>query len=82
MVFKLCFCYGHLVNSIALTGKSLLEALLFAEHGENKLCAEIVLSVKNNFCTQLVLPMFCKKKSFDKDLPVFTVSYEGVSYIP
>ena len=40
------------------TGKSLSEALLFAEHGENMLYTEIVLNVKNNFCTQHVLPMF------------------------
>ena len=40
------------------TGKSLSEALLFAEHGENMLCTEIVLNVKNNFCSQHVLPMF------------------------
>ena len=40
------------------TGKSLPEALLFAKHGENMLCTEIVLNVKNNFCTQHVLPMF------------------------
>ena len=40
------------------TGKSLSEALLFAEHGENMLCTEIVLDVKNNFCTHHVLPMF------------------------
>jgi hypothetical protein len=36
----------------------LSEALLFAEHGEIMLCTEIVLNVKNNFCTQHVLPMF------------------------
>ena len=36
--------------------KSLSEALLFAEHGENMLCTKIVLNVKNNFCTQHVLP--------------------------
>ena len=41
-----------------LTGKSLSEALLFAELGENMLCTEIVQNVKNNFCTQHVLPMF------------------------
>ena len=40
------------------TGKSLWEALLFGEHGEIMLCTEIVLNVKNNFCTQHVLPMF------------------------
>ena len=41
-----------------LTGKSLSEALLFAEHGENMLCKKIVLNVRNNFCTQHVLPRF------------------------
>ena len=46
------------MKSIVHTGKSLSEALLFAEHGENMLCTEIVLNVKNNFCTQHVLPMF------------------------
>ena len=40
------------------TGKSLSEALLFAEHGENILCTKIVLNVRNNFCTQHVLPRF------------------------
>jgi hypothetical protein len=40
------------------TGKSLSEALLFAGHGENMLCTKIVLNVRNNFCTQHVLPRF------------------------
>ena len=40
------------------TGKSLSEALLFAEHGENTLCTKIVLNVRSNFCTQHVLPRF------------------------
>ena len=40
------------------TGKSLSEALLFAEHGKNMLCTKIVLNVRNNFCTQHVLPRF------------------------
>ena len=34
------------------TGKSLSESLIFAEHGENMLCTEIVLNVKNNLYTQ------------------------------
>ena len=38
------------------TGKSLSEALLFAEHGENMLCTKTVLNVRNKFCTQHVLP--------------------------
>ena len=38
------------------TGKSLSEALLFAEHGENIMCTKIVLNVRNNFCTLHVLP--------------------------
>ena len=29
-----------------------------------KLWTEIVFDIQNNFCTQHVLPMFCKKKSF------------------
>ena len=40
------------------TGKSLSEALLFAEHGENMLFTKIVLNVTNNFCAQHVLPRF------------------------
>ena len=40
------------------TGKSLSEALLFAEHWEHILCTKIVLNVRNNFCTQHVLPRF------------------------
>jgi len=36
----------------------LYEALFFAEHGENMLCTKIVLNVRNNFCTQHVLPRF------------------------
>ena len=28
------------------------------------LCTEIVSDIQNNFCTQHVLPIFCKKKSF------------------
>ena len=42
----------------AITGISLSEALLFAERGENMLCTKIVLNVRNNFCTQHVLPRF------------------------
>ena len=41
-----------------ITGKSLSEALLFAEHRENMLYTKIVLNVRNNFCTQHVLPRF------------------------
>ena len=35
-----------------------------SEHGENMLCTEIVFDIQNNLCTQHVLPMFCKNKSF------------------
>ena len=41
-----------------VTGKSLSEALIFAEHWENMLCTKVVLNVRNNFCTQHVLPRF------------------------
>ena len=36
---------------LVITGKSLSE-------GENMLCTKIVLNVRNNFCTQHVLPGF------------------------
>ena len=40
------------------TVKSLSEALLHAEHGENMLCTKLVLNVRNIFCTQHVLSRF------------------------
>jgi hypothetical protein len=49
------FSHRYVVHS---TGKSLSEALLFAENGENMLCTKIVLNIRNNFCTQHVLPRF------------------------
>ena len=39
------------------------------------LCTEIVSDIQNNFCTSHVLPMFCKKKASDKDLPVFVCQF-------
>ena len=47
-----------LIYGASSTGKSLSEALLFAEHGENMLCTKIVLNVRNSFCTPHVLPRF------------------------
>ena len=41
-----------------VTGKSLPEALLFAEHWENMMCTKIVLNVRKDFFTQHVLPKF------------------------
>ena len=48
------------------TGKSLSEALLFAEHGENMLCTEIVLNVKKisvhkvfSPCSELGILTYC-----------------------
>ena len=35
-----------------------------SEHGENMLSTEIAFDILNNFCTQHVLLMFCKNKSF------------------
>ena len=32
--------------------------ILSSEHRENMLCTKIVLNVRNNFCTQHVLPRF------------------------
>ena len=44
---------------VLCTGKSLSESLLFAEHGENMLCAEIVLNVKKNSEHVLSLEFLC-----------------------
>ena len=53
------FKFKTLLKQIFLsTGESLSEALLFAEHGENMLHTKIVLNVRNNFCSQHVLPRF------------------------
>ena len=52
------FLFTLLPNAKHYTGQSLSEALLFAEHGENMFCTKIVLNVRNNFCTQQVLPKF------------------------
>ena len=44
------------------TGKSLSEALLIAEHGENILCTKIVLNVRNNFCAQHISGSFVQRQ--------------------
>ena len=49
-----------------------------SEHGQNMLCAKIVFYLQNNFCTQLVLPMFSKKKSFWQR---FTLRLELMIYV-
>ena len=51
---NLAHAMAHAAKSRTSTGKSLSEALLFAEHGENMLCTKIVLNVK----TISVLNMF------------------------
>ena len=57
--FLILFTYEHAFSRFdMITGKSLSEALLFAEHVENMLCTKIVLNVRNNFCSQHVLPRF------------------------
>ena len=56
--FKVPILTQNLAKPSSVTGKFLSEALLFAEHGENMLCTKIVLKVRNNFCTQHVLPRF------------------------
>ena len=57
-------CWQLCRNTFTITGKSLSETLIFADHGENMSCTEIVFAIRNNFCKQHVLPMFCKNKSF------------------
>ena len=49
---------NYIQNFMLDIGKSLSESLIFAEHGKNMLCKKIVLNVRNNFCTQHVLPRF------------------------
>ena len=56
--YKLGHCGWNKVDHATGTGKSLSEDPLFAEHRENMLCTKIVLNVRNNFCTQHVLPRF------------------------
>ena len=52
-------------QTLRVTGKSLSEALLFAEHGENMLCTKIVLNVRNN--------IHCLSKAFEgPELEIFT----------
>ena len=59
LVFDKCVkIRGFELLTYSFIGKSFSEALLFAEHGENMLCTKIVLNVRNNFCTQHVLPRF------------------------
>ena len=41
------------------------------------LCTEIVSDIQNNFCTQHVLPMFCKKKSFWQRFTCTVVKSKG-----
>ena len=48
----------EVVEAANATGKSLSEALLFAEHGENMLFTKHFLNVSNNLCTQHVFPRF------------------------
>ena len=49
--------------------------------GENMLCTEIVLNVRNNFCTQHVLLVFCKKKRTSyKDLPVSYIKIHRIYF--
>ena len=47
------------IQFTTITGKSLSEALLFAEYGENMMCTKIVLNVRNNFCPGLSLEFSC-----------------------
>ena len=73
-VLRSCLGPGKFVSDV--TGKSLSEALIFASSNpqyDDRLFIELQVQYlkiprsehwDNNFCTQHVLPMFCKKKSF------------------
>ena len=54
------------LRELSVTGKSLSEGLLFAEHGENMLCTEIVSDIQNNVFS----PCSEKRRPSDKDLPL------------
>ena len=49
---------SNFMLNLVITGRFLSEAPIFAEHGENMLCAKKFLNVRNNFCTQHILPGF------------------------
>ena len=69
MCLSTCQCKRQKISILAMeagysTDKSLSEPLHFAEHGENMMYMNVVLNVRNNYCTQHVLPIFCKMKRF------------------
>ena len=45
-----------IISSLLVPVNLCQKPLLFAQHGENTLCTNIVLNVRNNFCAQHVLP--------------------------
>ena len=45
------------------------------------MCTEIVSDIQNNFCTQHVLPMFCKKKSFWQRFTYITITISPIRVI-
>ena len=44
------------------------------------LCTEIVSDIQNNFCTQHVLSMFCKKKSFRQRFTCIRLELKELTY--
>ena len=52
-----------------------------SEHGENMLCTEIVFDIQNNFCTQHVLPMLCKNKSFWQRFTCMFIKFWRLSFL-
>ena len=43
------------------------------KQGESTMCTGIVFDIQNNFCTQHVLPMFCKKEEFLTKIYLYSV---------
>ena len=65
----LMYTYTYHLATVC-TEKSLSEALLFAEYGENILCTEIVLNVRTISVHNVFSPCSAKRRASDKDLPV------------
>ena len=52
-------CRASGIDQHSIVQVNLCQKLFFLQNmGENMLCTKIVLNVRNNFCTQLVLPRF------------------------
>ena len=64
---KLLFLHqltNNMTTDCSLNYKSKIHENSKLKPGEYMFCTEIVSDIQNNFCTQHVLPLFCKNKRF------------------